>query len=163
MYQLDKALGTTVVNPKTGADYPVSGTFTWMAAALFLLPCISVTIRRLHDRNRSGWWLLLHLIPLLGTLILLIWTTLKGTEGENDFGPDPLSLDSAAEESSAQTSAITPAPAAEEPSARTSAISQAPTAIQDVTEQLAKLGKLHAVGILTDDEFRKMKAKLIGA
>ena len=55
-----------------------------------LLPGIAVSIRRLHDLDRTGWWILLALIPLIGWIILLIWYISKGTDGPNRFGPDPL-------------------------------------------------------------------------
>ena len=55
-----------------------------------LLPSIAVAIRRLHDLDRTGWWILLSLIPLIGWIVLLIWYVTKGTDGPNRFGPDPL-------------------------------------------------------------------------
>ncbi len=55
-----------------------------------LLPSIAVAVRRLHDRDMSGWWVLLALIPLIGFLILLFFYVQKGTDGQNRFGPDPL-------------------------------------------------------------------------
>jgi uncharacterized membrane protein YhaH (DUF805 family) len=55
-----------------------------------LLPSLSVTIRRLHDLDRSGWWILLGLIPLVGVIILIIWFCTKGTDGPNRFGADRL-------------------------------------------------------------------------
>jgi uncharacterized membrane protein YhaH (DUF805 family) len=55
-----------------------------------LLPGIAVTIRRLHDLDRTGWWYFLVLIPLIGWIILFIWYCTKGTDGPNRFGPDPL-------------------------------------------------------------------------
>jgi uncharacterized membrane protein YhaH (DUF805 family) len=55
-----------------------------------LLPGIAIAVRRLHDLDRSGWWILLALIPLVGAIILLIWFCSKGTEGPNRFGPDRL-------------------------------------------------------------------------
>jgi uncharacterized membrane protein YhaH (DUF805 family) len=57
-----------------------------------LLPGIAVSIRRLHDLDRTGWWILLGLIPIIGWIILLIWYISKGTDGPNSFGPDPLGL-----------------------------------------------------------------------
>ena len=54
------------------------------------LPSLAVTVRRLHDTNRSGWWVLITLIPYIGGIILLILLCLKGTEGDNRFGEDPL-------------------------------------------------------------------------
>ena len=55
-----------------------------------LLPSLAIAIRRLHDLDRTGWWVLLGLIPLIGWIILLIWYVTKGTDGPNRFGPDPL-------------------------------------------------------------------------
>ncbi|QPM90725.1 DUF805 domain-containing protein [Pseudooceanicola algae] len=55
-----------------------------------LLPAICVGGRRLHDRDKSAWWLLLAVIPVIGTIILLIWMAMKGTDGPNRFGADPL-------------------------------------------------------------------------
>jgi uncharacterized membrane protein YhaH (DUF805 family) len=52
-----------------------------------LLPSLGVTVRRLHDTDRAGWWILLGLIPIIGGLILLWWYIQRGTEGDNRFGP----------------------------------------------------------------------------
>ena len=57
---------------------------------VIFLPCWAVEVRRLHDVGKSGWWLLIILIPLIGSIILLIWLIRKGTEGDNQYGPDPL-------------------------------------------------------------------------
>jgi uncharacterized membrane protein YhaH (DUF805 family) len=62
-------------------------------AACFLLatilPGIAVNIRRLHDIDRSGWWILISLVPIVGSLILLIFNLLDSYPGENRFGPNP--------------------------------------------------------------------------
>jgi uncharacterized membrane protein YhaH (DUF805 family) len=55
-----------------------------------LIPNIAVAIRRLHDLDRTGWWILIGFIPLVGWIILLIWYCTRGTAGSNRFGPDPL-------------------------------------------------------------------------
>jgi uncharacterized membrane protein YhaH (DUF805 family) len=55
-----------------------------------LLPGIAVVIRRLHDLDRTGWWIFIWFIPLVGWIILLIWFCTRGTDGPNRFGPDPL-------------------------------------------------------------------------
>jgi uncharacterized membrane protein YhaH (DUF805 family) len=64
--------------------------------ALFVLgmflPSLAVTVRRLHDTDRSGWWILLNLIPIVGALIVLIFTCLDGTPGDNRFGPNPKAI-----------------------------------------------------------------------
>lgn len=55
-----------------------------------LLPSLAVAIRRLHDTDRSGWWYLIGLVPLVGGIILIIFLVTRGTAGPNRFGPDPL-------------------------------------------------------------------------
>lgn len=54
------------------------------------LPGIAVSVRRLHDLDRSGWWLLIALVPLIGAIVLLAWFCSRGIGGANRFGPDPL-------------------------------------------------------------------------
>ena len=54
-----------------------------------LLPSIAVSIRRLHDTNRSGWWLLVSLIPFVGPIVLLVFMILDSTPGQNAYGPNP--------------------------------------------------------------------------
>ncbi len=54
-----------------------------------LIPSIAVGVRRLHDINRTGWWILIAFVPIIGIIILLIFALLPGTEGANDYGPDP--------------------------------------------------------------------------
>lgn len=56
---------------------------------LTIVPAISINARRLHDIDRSGWWLLLEL-TVIGALLILFWACLKGTAGPNRFGADPL-------------------------------------------------------------------------
>jgi len=58
---------------------------------LTLIPAFAVLARRLHDTDKSAWWMLLLIIPLAG-IILLVFSFLKGTDGENRFGPDPRGL-----------------------------------------------------------------------
>ena len=54
------------------------------------LPAISVTVRRLHDTDHSGWWYWIALVPFVGVILLLVWFCTRGTSGANRFGPDPL-------------------------------------------------------------------------
>lgn len=54
-----------------------------------LLPGLAVSVRRLHDINRSGWWLLIALIPVIGVIVLIVFYATDGTRGDNRFGPDP--------------------------------------------------------------------------
>ena len=64
------------------------GTVTTIIVLAFLIPGLTVSIRRLHDTDRSAWWLLIGLIPLAG-LVLIVFFCLDGSPGENRFGPSP--------------------------------------------------------------------------
>lgn len=59
-----------------------------LGLALFL-PNLSVTVRRLHDTGRSGWWYLLNLLCCIGPIILLVWYCQPSQEFENEYGPEP--------------------------------------------------------------------------
>lgn len=61
-----------------------------LVSLALLVPSLAIGVRRLHDLDKSGWWMLLVLIPLLGALILLVLFVMKGTTGPNRFGMDPL-------------------------------------------------------------------------
>ena len=54
-----------------------------------LLPSLAVTVRRLHDTNNSGWLILIGLIPCIGSVVLLVFMILQGTNGENKYGNIP--------------------------------------------------------------------------
>lgn len=69
----------------TGIPALIGGLF-WLAS---LVPSLAVSVRRLHDQGRSGWLLLLWLIPFFGWFALLVLFLLDGTEGPNRFGSDP--------------------------------------------------------------------------
>lgn len=56
---------------------------------ILLIPGISFGVRRLHDTNRSGWWILIALIPIIGVIILIIFFLIPGDNGSNDFGMPP--------------------------------------------------------------------------
>jgi uncharacterized membrane protein YhaH (DUF805 family) len=61
---------------------------------IVLIPAaLSSFVRRLHDVDRSGWWIFISLIPVFGAFLLLVWTVTRGTEGPNRFGGDPLATD----------------------------------------------------------------------
>ena len=60
-----------------------------IAAIGLLLPSLAVAVRRLHDRGKSAWSLLIALIPFIGSIILIIWFIGEGESGENTYGPEP--------------------------------------------------------------------------
>ncbi len=65
----------------------LSENLSYAVAVALLLPGIAVGVRRLHDRDKSGWWMLLIFIPLIGSIVLLVWYCQKGSESDNRFGP----------------------------------------------------------------------------
>jgi len=54
-----------------------------------LLPAIAVGVRRLHDTNRSGWWMFISLIPLIGGIVLIVFFAQDSKPGTNQYGPNP--------------------------------------------------------------------------
>jgi uncharacterized membrane protein YhaH (DUF805 family) len=65
------------------------GILTDIFSLAIIIPSIAVAVRRLHDVDKSGWWLLIELIPIVGWIIVLVWACTEGTRGPNRFGPDP--------------------------------------------------------------------------
>lgn len=65
--------------------YWVSSVFS----VLSLIPSLAVQVRRLHDIDRSGWWMLAWFVPLLGWVVMLVFLCLDGTAGANRYGNDP--------------------------------------------------------------------------
>ena len=63
------------------------GLFNSIFGLAVLLPSIAVGVRRLHDLDRTGWWLLLDFIPVIGWIVLIVWFCSRGTVGANRFGP----------------------------------------------------------------------------
>ena len=55
-----------------------------------IVPGIAVAVRRLHDTNRSGWWLLLCFVPFVGSIVILVFMCLEGTKGANKYGDEPV-------------------------------------------------------------------------
>ena len=111
------SIGATIVDSILGMSTLIGGVYgpvTLLAALALVVPQWAVGIRRLHDTGRSGWWMLLGLIPLvtavlgvtlglwalsflnLAVLVLLFFFVLEGMRGPNSYGPDPKANDVAA-------------------------------------------------------------------
>lgn len=79
---LDVVAGTYSVEYETGF-------FSGLYSLLVLIPGIAVGVRRLHDTNRSGWWIVISLIPIIGVLVLFVFMCLDSQPGTNRFGVNP--------------------------------------------------------------------------
>ncbi len=78
------SLVLTFIEVKMG----IFGVSLLYSLAIFI-PSLAVSVRRLHDIDKSGWWLLIGLIPLLGAIVLIIFFIMDGTPGNNRFGASP--------------------------------------------------------------------------
>ncbi len=74
-------------------DMPALDNLTCLWSLAVFIPGLAVSVRRLHDIGRSGWWLLLSLIPLVGSIILIIWCCFDSQPGANQYGSNPKEMD----------------------------------------------------------------------
>lgn len=75
-----------------GHGGPIAGLFTLVSAfysLALLVPSLAVSVRRLHDTGRSGWWLLIALLPIVGALVLIVFYIFDSQPGSNRWGPNP--------------------------------------------------------------------------
>jgi uncharacterized membrane protein YhaH (DUF805 family) len=79
---------------KAGFEYFVYVPVSYLFATA--IPSFAKLVRRLHDSNHSGWWVLISAVPFIGPIILLFFTVKEGDRGDNSYGPDPKALPAAA-------------------------------------------------------------------
>ncbi|MBA2618386.1 MAG: DUF805 domain-containing protein [Rubrobacter sp.] len=79
---IDAAIGTFSSSAGIGL---LSGIYS----LAILVPSIAVSVRRLHDIDRTGWWVLISLVPIIGAVVLLVFAVLDSTPGSNRYGPNP--------------------------------------------------------------------------
>jgi uncharacterized membrane protein YhaH (DUF805 family) len=91
LFNIIFAIAAIILDSMLGLNFPgIPYGYLYMAYAIaLLLPGLSAGVRRLHDTNRSGWYILLSLIPLIGGIWLLVLLAQEGTHGDNQYGPDP--------------------------------------------------------------------------
>ena len=106
-----------------------------VAYLIIFVPSFTLTVRRLHDTGRSGWWILISLIPYLGGLILLIFMCLDGTPGPNAWG--------------------------NRPGGNVPGHSAAGAPLIGVADELHKLEALRAAGTISEEEFARQRRKLL--
>lgn len=85
-------IGLMVVAGMFGDAPSAGGGLLYLAYAVAtIVPGFTVSVRRLHDTGRSGWWLLVGIVPLVGSILLLVWLAQDGQPGDNEFGGNPKS------------------------------------------------------------------------
>ena len=84
---IDSALGWRVYETTVNGIQQGSGPIAAIVGLALLIPGLSVAVRRLHDTDRSGWWLLLVIIPVIGWIVLIVFLVMSGTPGPNKYGP----------------------------------------------------------------------------
>lgn len=91
LFHLIAMVALTFVDRMLGLGNPDAGygLLSGLYQLAVLLPAIGVSIRRLHDTGRSGWWLLIGLVPCLGALVLIFFYIQDSVPGPNEYGPNP--------------------------------------------------------------------------
>jgi len=121
------------------------GPLVLLIELIHALPAIAVTVRRLHDTDRSGWWFLLNFTGI-GMVVVLAFTLLRGSEGANRFGPGPIAPAS----QTAAGGAFAAAPAAPPQPGAT-----------DTLAEIERLAALRDAGSLSEAEFLALKANAL--
>lgn len=88
MFQLINGLVEFALWVLTTIAHPLSFLMGLYGLAL-ILPTLALQVRRLHDTNRSGWWIFINLVPLVGGIVLFVFDVLPGDWGSNRYGPRP--------------------------------------------------------------------------
>jgi uncharacterized membrane protein YhaH (DUF805 family) len=86
LFNIIFAVAANIIDYILGTGY----VFNMIYNLAILVPSIAVSVRRLHDINKSGWLLLVSLIPVIGIIWLIILFVTEGTPGENQYGPNPM-------------------------------------------------------------------------
>ena len=106
---------------------------------VLFLPSLAVTVRRLHDINKSGWWVLFVLVPIIGFILLVVYLCTNSKE-DNKYGINPKNLANENQENNSSSESS-----------------------NDVITQLEKLSKLKEDGILTQEEFDTQKQQILSS
>lgn len=91
LFNLIVSVVLTVVDYMTGSLDPELGVglLSGIYSLAILIPSLAVTVRRLHDTDRTGWWVLIAFIPFIGAIVLLVFMLLDSKPGDNRYGPNP--------------------------------------------------------------------------
>lgn len=84
------SIGLSIIDTILGTDYGAGyGILSTIYGLAVLIPSIAVGVRRLHDTGRTGWWLLIGLVPCVGLIVLIVFYATEGQRGDNQYGADP--------------------------------------------------------------------------
>lgn len=108
----------SVFEAALGTDLGTTGFLGSLYGLAVLIPSIAVAVRRLHDTGRSGWWLFLNLIPIIGFIVVIVFLASEGQPGPNRYGPNPKGLPPGAVPSASSPGAA-PSPSAPGPAPST--------------------------------------------
>ena len=151
---------TVILDTELGFADEGALVFTGVLYLVHLIPLLAVSVLRLHDVDKSGWWLLISFTGI-GAIILLVVFCLGSTKGQNHYGPAPDGTGRGTGDSGHDS----PNRAQGQPEGLHSPSAQ-PQAVAgpnpDPLAQLEKLKVLHDSGTIDDDEFVQMKANLLG-
>jgi uncharacterized membrane protein YhaH (DUF805 family) len=89
LFNIIISIGLTIVDRILGLGGSSWGLLSGLYTLFVLIPSIAVGVRRLHDTGRSGWWLLIAFIPILGAIALLVFMASDSEPGTNQYGPNP--------------------------------------------------------------------------
>ena len=141
----------------------------WVVGSVFCFcACLPVTVRRLHDVNLSGWWLLLFrigaCIPYVGWFAaiaeFIIVGCLDGTAGENKYGSDPKGRKAIVPRSHVQEFSSMQ-PASQQTVSQQIVITHENSKVEDVDTKIKKLAELKNLGLLTEEEYKAKKGQIL--
>ena len=89
LFNLLVGIAAGILDAILGTDFDTgSGLISLLATLALLLPGLAAGVRRLHDTSRSGWWILIGLIPIIGWIILIVFYV-QDSHPDNQYGPNP--------------------------------------------------------------------------
>ena len=140
------------------------GVFSGIFYLLTIIPGLAVSVRRLHDTNRVGWWVLISIIPIVGPIWLIVLYCYEGDEGENRFGENPLtSIRNGAPKNISVLSATTDNSINERSKdISMSKIPESNNSTAELEQELKKIDDMFEKSLITEDEKKQMRNKVLG-
>ncbi|MFI7586398.1 DUF805 domain-containing protein [Spongisporangium articulatum] len=91
LFNLIVSIVASIIDRIVGLDGVVGsyGVLQLLVGLAFLIPGLAVAVRRLHDTGRSGWWVLIAIIPVIGWIVIIVFLALDGEPQPNQYGPSP--------------------------------------------------------------------------